>query len=219
MGYAMSDERELFTSRSFFADFDIERVILGWPIFDLQKLAWLNGRWMRERIDEEELLARLKDWMMNDATWRRILPLVRPRADRLSDIVPASAHLFGDMPSYDADALRAKGLEDEAVARLLQIVVWELEKVRPWQADALRDCVRAIAEREGLKMKTMMPPLFVAVSGAPVSLPLFESMEILGSDMTRRRLMFALDKLAEAGRGLSKKQMKKLEKDYQARYA
>jgi glutamyl-tRNA synthetase len=219
MGYAMPDERELFTLAEFVADFEIDRVALGGPIFDLAKLAWLNGRWLREKCDAEQVLERLKGWMLNDEAWRAILPLIQPRADRLSDIVPAIAYLFADMPAYDAAALATMDLGLEQVARLLQIVVWELENVRPWEAVAIQERVRAVAEREDLKFKTLMPPLFVAISGAPVALPLFESMEILGSDMTRRRLMHALDKLAEAGQGLSKKALKQLEKEYRAQAA
>jgi glutamyl-tRNA synthetase len=216
MGYTMPDEREMFTLDEFVAEFDIGRVALGGPIFDPAKLAWLSGRWLREKCDTDQVLARLKDWMLNDDALRRIVPLVQPRADRLSDMIPAAAHLFADMPVYDAAALIGKDLPAERVARLLQIVLWELEKVRPWEAEQLHQRVRGIAKKEDVKLKELMPVLFVALSGAPVSLPLFESMEILGGDMTRRRLMHALDKLADAGHAISKKLLKQLETDYAA---
>jgi glutamyl-tRNA synthetase len=234
MGWAMPDGRELFTLGEFVEAFDIDKVSLGGPIFDLEKLAWLSGRWMRERLSADDVLERLKGWMLNDATWRKIIPLAQPRAERLADIVPAAACLFADMPAYDAAALLAvKGLGDEttggkaggektdgkeAAARLIQIVLWELEKIRPWVAEALQACVRAVAEAENVKMKTLMPLLFIAFSGLPVALPLFESMELVGSDMTRRRLAHALAKLADAGAGLSKKALKALENDYRQRF-
>jgi glutamyl-tRNA synthetase len=174
---------------------------------------------MRERLTPDDVLERLKVWMLNDETWKKIIPLAQPRAERLADIVPAAACLFADMPAYDAAALLAvKGLDGDAPARLLQIALWELEKVRPWSAEALQERVRAIAEAEDVKMKTLMPLLFIAFSGSPVALPLFESMELVGADMTRRRLAHALAKLAEAGAGLSKKALKTLENDYRQRF-
>ena len=63
-----------------------------------------------------------------------------------------------------------------------------------------------------------MPTFFVSISGSTVSLPLFESMAILGPDLCRSRLRRALDSLSEAGHGLSKKGLKALEKEYRAQY-
>ncbi len=142
----------------------------------MAKLAWLNGRWMRERVTVEDLLERLKNWMLNDDTWKRILPLAQPRAEKLSDIVPMSAYLFGDMPQYDAALLIPKSLDGERVATLLRIVLWELEKMRSWEAAAVKDLCGAIAQKESVALRDLLAPIFVAMSGSPVALPLFETM-------------------------------------------
>ena len=69
-----------------------------------------------------------------------------------------------------------------------------------------------------MKLKQLMPLFFVAMSGAPVSLPLFDGLALLGPDLTRMRLRRALEILGESGNGLSKKGLKSLEKDYASRY-
>lgn len=218
MAYTLPDGREMFTLDDMIETFEIDRVSLGGPIFDLQKLAWLDGRYLREAMDVPAIIDAMQDWMLNDETWARILPMVQPRAEKLSDIIPLSAFLFTDMPAYDAELLLSKRLDGEATARLLKIALWELEKLRSWDKDSLKNCLGSVAEKEELKMRDILPPFFVAVSGQTTSLPLFDSMEILGSDMSRRRIQTALDRLTDAGFDIKGKPLKRLEKEYQEKY-
>ena len=218
MGYTPPSGEEMFSLGEFVETFDIRRVSLGGPIFDVAKLAWLNGRYLRERLDEKQLLERLKRWKLNDEMWARILPLAQKRIEKLSDLVPLTAFFFADRPEYAPESLIPKNLDGQAVARLLKIAQWEFEKVRAWDKDALHARVAAIAEREGLKMRDAVAPFFVAMTGSASSTPLFESMQILGGDMTRRRIQYALDALAEIGFGLSNKQLKALEEHYRKAY-
>jgi glutamyl-tRNA synthetase len=76
-----------------------------------------------------------------------------------------------------------------------------------------------MAEKEELKLKQLLPLFFVAITGSRVSLPLYDSMGLLGRDMCLRRMQYALEVLDAAGCGLSGKKLKKLQKAYTARYA
>lgn len=235
MGYAMADERERFSLEEMVADFDIKRVSLGGPVFDVQKLQWLNGCYLRESLTPENLFERMEGWMLNREHWSRILPLVQPRVEKLADIIPMTAYFFQDQPEYEWEALIPKKMKlseenlpadmdavpekEEMVARVLQLALWELEQCRDWAVEPLKECFGRISEKEGLKARDLLPPFFVAITGAPVSPPLFDSMEILGSNMTRRRIQRAMDLLAEAGKGLSKKKIKALEKYYCVHYS
>ena len=67
-------------------------------------------------------------------------------------------------------------------------------------------------------LKQLLPPFFVAIAGVPVSLPVFDSMLILGRDMTLRRIQYALEALDAQGFALKKDKLKDFEKDYRARY-
>lgn len=218
MGYSMPDERDMFSLEEFVAEFDIRRVSLGGPIFDLDRMRWLNGRYLREALDPDAILERLKDWRLNDATWRRIVEIAQPRIDALSDLVPMTAFLFADTVAPSPDDLLGKKLDAAATARILKIGQWELESLRPWTAQGIHGVFQRIAEKEDLKLRDVVAPFYAAVSGAKSAPPLFDSMEILGSDISRRRIAAAIDILGEAGSGLSKKDEKKLEKDYRARY-
>ena len=218
MGYTLASGEELFSLEEMVETFDIERVSLGGPIFDAAKLSWLNGRYIRERHDTEGLLGRLREWQLNDDTWKAILPLAQPRIEKLTDLVPLTAFFFADGVVYDPQLLIAKDSDGAQVARLLLIAIWEMEKISPWDQDALQACIQKIAEKEGLRIRDAVAPLYVALTGERASTPLFESMALLGSDLTRRRLHLALEVLDEAGFPLKGKQLKKLQKYYQAEY-
>ena len=218
MGYAMSDEREMFGLEEFVADFNIDRISLGGPIFDMQKLSWLNGRYLREQLAPEGVLERLKGWMLNDELMKKVIPLAQPRIEKLTDFIPMTAFLFADRIAYDAALLTSKALDGGRVAEMLKVAQWEMEKLRAWQTEILQERFKTIAEREGVSMRDLTAPFYVAMSGSPSSLPLFQVMEILGSDMTRRRLQYALEALAAAGFDLKGKRLKQLESRYAEQY-
>ena len=91
------------------AAFDISRVSLGGPVFDVEKLKWLNGLWIRESLSANELIRRLKDWALNRDMLERILPHAQGRIEVLSDLIPQAAYLVsGDIPMAADAFARAK---------------------------------------------------------------------------------------------------------------
>jgi glutamyl-tRNA synthetase len=217
MGYTLPDQREIFDLKEMSESFDIKRMSLGGPIFDIAKLKWLNGRYLREKLSPEEVLQRMVAWKANPEFLGKILPLALQRLESLADFFPLAQFLLNDAPEYSMDALAGK-LEPGMPAKLLKIAEWELEKISSWDRETLSSLFQKIAETEELKLKQILPPFFVAISGSTVSLPLFDSLALLGPDLARTRIRIALEKLAAEGVGLSKKGLKKLEKEYAQKY-
>ncbi len=93
----------------------------------------------------------------------------------------------------------------------LQLSLWQLERLRDWQRDAVFTSVKALADALEIKLKDFIAPLFVAVAGSTASISVFDSMVILGPDMSRARIRYAIDALG----GLGKKKLKKLEKRFE----
>ena len=82
MGWAMPDEREEFTLEEFVEAFTLERISLGGPVFDVEKLKWLNGKYLR-RLSPKELLERLRAQLLSEDHLLEVLPLVQERIDTL----------------------------------------------------------------------------------------------------------------------------------------
>ena len=209
MGWSMPDEREKFTLTEMEQAFDIKRVSLGGPIFDLEKLNWLNGLWIREDLSLDELAQRLRGWALNRDMLDKILPHAQSRMTTLADFVPLSAYLVsGELPLSPGDF--GDEQDSEATIRMLQFVLWRLEAHQVWSRDALFQVLKSTAEALELKPKALFAPLFVAVAGSNSGYSMPDSMAILGPDMTRARLRTAIGVLG----GVSKKALKRLEKEY-----
>ena len=217
MGYTLPDQREVFSIQEMSESFDLKRMSLGGPIFDLAKLKWLNGRYLREKLSPQDVVERIVQWKANPDFITKVLPLALPRLETFADFFPLAQFLLTESPDYSTEDLVGK-FDAPAVTRLLKIAEWELEKVRNWDRDSLSGLFQRMAETEETKLKDLLRPFFFAISGSAVSLPLFDGMALLGPDLSRIRLRKALNQLSEAGSGLSKKGLKALEKEYRTSY-
>ena len=212
MGWSMPDEQEKFTLSEMQEAFDINRVSLGGPVFDVEKLKWLNGLWIRESLSTDDLIQRLQDWALNREMLEKILPQAQGRIDVLSDLIPQAAYLLSGEVFVAPDTFGEAGDERDTALAQMQCVLWRLEAQQDWRRDALFAALKALAEAMGIKPKALFAPLFVALSGQSVAYSIPDSMAILGPDMTRARLRHAID----ACGGVSKKALKRLEKEYVA---
>jgi len=212
MGWSMPNEEEKFTLEEMQAAFDISRVSLGGPIFDMEKLKWLNGLWIRESLSQEALANRLRDWALNPEMLNRILPHAQGRIEVLSDLIPQAAYLLSGEIHLTAEAFGETVEAREPIVAQLQFVLWRLEALQDWRRDTVFAVLKALADAMALKPKVLFAPLFVALSGEAVAYSIPDSMASLGPDITRARLRHAI----EACGGVSKKAAKRLEKDYAA---
>ena len=212
MGWSMPDEQEKFTLSEMQEAFDINRVSLGGPVFDVEKLKWLNGLWIRESLSTDELIQRLQDWALNREMLEKILPQAQGRIDVLSDLIPQAAYLLSGEVPVSPEAFGEDSDDRDTALAQMQFVLWRLEAQQNWRRDALFTALKALAEAMGTKPKALFAPLFVALSGQSVAYSIPDSMAILGPDMTRARLRHAID----ACGGVSKKALKRLEKEYAA---
>ena len=212
LGWSMPDGEEKFSLASMIEKFDIERISLGAPVFDVEKLKWLNGRWLREEVSDDGFADRLADWAYNRDNLLRIIPLIRDRVDVFSELPELATLFVSGLPALSETDFEIKGQERDGVCRSLQFVLWRLEAQQAWDRDSLNQLFMDLAAAMDIKIRDLLAPVFIAIAGKPVSPPLFDSMAILGPDMTRARVRHALN----AAGGVSKKQAKRLEKEYRA---
>lgn len=210
MGWSMPDESEKFSLQQMLAHFDIQQVHLGGPVFDVEKLDWLNGCWIREELDAEQFADRVAAWALNRDNLMRVIPLIKERLEKFSDIPDLVSFLFSGLPQIQDSDFDNGRIDRDAAITVLQFCSWRLDALRHWQRDGLYAELKQLADGLELKLKDFMAPLFIAIAGSSSAPPLFDAMEILGPDMVRARLRHALNVLG----GPSKKQLKKLEKEY-----
>lgn len=198
MGFSFGGGREKFSLSEMIEAFDWSRVGTGGPVFDLRKLSWLNGLYLRE-MSHEELLQRLRAWRLGDEYLRRVLPLLRERIERLDQFIPMAAYFFaGDLEQLDPAQLVPRGRDAAQTAQVLEELVEHLEvEVRgAWSREALEPACRTFCERIGWKTKELFSAVRVALTGRTAAPPLFDTMEVVGKDLCRRRLRLAAQLLS-----------------------
>jgi len=199
MGWSFGGDREKFTLQEMIDVFSWDRISLGGPVFDLDKLTWLNEQYLHE-LSYEQLADAAIAWRLNKAYLVKVLPLVRERIKRLDDLIPATEFLFsGDL---DYAPVVAEMIVPEVaradVAKGLLDFVERFETRDGFTKDMLEEVGRAWAEAHGWKTKHAFMLLRLAVTGRKASPPLFETMAVLGKELTRRRLRRAADAIAKA---------------------
>ena len=214
MGWWPPDGEEKFTTEKMIDNFRLDGITLGGPVFDVEKLRWLNARYIREDYDTASLRSALESWGLGAEALDRIIPLAQPRMETLSDWGYLTAFFFSDAVPYEAEDLQLKGKTPDELKEILQTAIWRLEQEKSLTSDAIEKVFRDLSARLDISLRDLSRPFYVAITGAKASTPLFQSMEILGLDIVRMRLRRAIESLG----GISSKKMRALEKDYAASY-
>jgi len=177
--------------------FDTEHMSLGGPVFDVPKLDWLNGRYLRERIGEAAFIDRVREWGFAPERIARIAALAQPRIERLSDLGGLLAFFFAGRLDVPLEHLKENTLDVETLRKAFALAMWESDVVPVWNASSIEGVLKGIAETLGRKLRDVTRPFYVAITGSATSVPLYDAMDILGRDLCRERLRHALDLLGK----------------------
>ena len=196
MGYPPEDDQEVSSFEDFVADFDWAKVNTVGPVFDVKKLDWLNGHYIRA-LSEDELADRviryIEAYQIDDLPecpeWRVILrkaiPLIAPRLVTLKEALDKVRFLLVDEVAIDPAAAAKVGGD----AAIVPAASEALEGLSEFTAEAIQEAlVSRLVDEMGYTKKLAFGPVRVAISGGLVSPPLFESMEILGKRACLARL-------------------------------
>jgi glutamyl-tRNA synthetase len=199
MGWSFGGDREKFTLPEMVAAFSWDRISLGGPVFNLDKLTWLNEKYLHE-LSIDELADRAIAWRLNRDYLRSILPLVHKRIRKLDELIPATEFLFsGDLDYASVAAeLAVPEVAPADVAKALSAYVERFEARVGWTKQALEEEATAWCTELGWKTKHAFMLLRVAVTGRTATPPLFETMVALGKEITRRRLRRAAEVVGKA---------------------
>ena len=198
MSFSMPEGREEFTLEEFVEAFELERISLGGPVFDLEKLTWLNGRYLRQ-LSTPDLIGRLRGHLLSDAYLGEVLPLCRERIDTLEDFYDYASFFFVGEVAYDEAALAGmvpKGRTAAQVSKALRTLLEQsIDPLLEWKAGTVEAALQAFAESVGWPANDLYMTVRLAATGRAATPPLFETLAVLGKEVCRRRLRAAADAL------------------------
>jgi glutamyl-tRNA synthetase len=196
MGWSMPDEREVFSLDEMIQAFSFERISLGGPVFDLQKLDWLNGMYLRQltpaglgqRLQTQMLQPKMQR-LTDPAYLRGVTLLLQERLHTLGDFHTMAAFFYDEPLVYDKTLLVPSGRKPQETAKLLTEVGEQLQRYAgPWQDAELEAFMRTYLADAKWDARSLFMTLRVAMTGRTASPPLFAVMQVLGPDVCIARL-------------------------------
>ncbi|MCH8008139.1 MAG: glutamate--tRNA ligase [Chloroflexi bacterium] len=207
IGWSLDDHTVIISRDEFVEHFALERMGKNPAVFDMEKLTWMNGVYLRD-LPEERLAGLIAERLESDLpesasrpvdneTVRALVPLVRERIKRLDEVAEMVEGFFTHELNYSAADLLGKRLKktpDLANAALTKANE-RCGEIGSWHADEIEQAMRTLAEDLEMKPGDLFMLLRVACTGRTVSPPLFESMEILGRERCLSRIETAAGRL------------------------
>jgi glutamyl-tRNA synthetase len=206
LGWSIGDDRDVFSTEELVAAFDITKVSSNPARFDIKKAEAINGQHIRA-LDAEDFVTRVIPYLATGgvlpaspsdeqlAKLRTIAPLVQERIIVLSDSVDMLRFLFIDEETFAPEEDAATKVLNPDAEPVLRAAIGALEALPAWETAAIEQALKdALVEGLGLKPRKAFAPVRVAITGRTVSPPLYESMELLGREVSLGRLNRALPK-------------------------
>ena len=198
LGWALAEDRDRFSLAEMAEAFDIGRVNASPARFDIQKCTALNADWIRT-LDESEFSSRLLGFMKDErgleldeqqvGVVRAAAPLVHERVETLGQAVDMMQFLLVDEAEFEIDTDSAAKVLTASSVDVLASSRSALAELGAWDTPTIESALRdALIDGLGLKPRVAFGPVRVAVSGRRVSPPLFESLELLGKQVSLKRL-------------------------------
>ncbi len=201
LGWNSGTEREIYTLKELTEVFDISHINRSPAIFDVMKLNWINGEYIRAMSQEvffEHALPYIRQTVKGDFDCKKIAKLLHDRTEKFSDI-PPQLDFFDSMPDYSLDLYVNQKMKTDASVALnaLKAILPVLESISSWDFETLHNELFALIARMAVKNGMVLFPLRVAVSGKSFTPGGgIELADILGKDETIRRISSAIAKLS-----------------------
>lgn len=202
LGWNPGTEKEIFSLDKLIKEFSIEKVQKGGAVFNMQRLDFINGFYIRQK-PVDRLTKLCLPYLPPEAaekfpkkTLEKIVKAYQTRLKKLSDITELADFFFKDKLEYGKDMLKWKKMTDEEIKKSLGHSVEILSGVGNWDIKNLEKSLLSAAEKFNKDRGNLLWPLRVALSGKEASASPFEIAEILGKEATLQRIQSAIDKIA-----------------------
>ena len=201
LGWTHPEQKEIFDLKEMAERFEFKDVNKAAPVFDLEKLKWMNGVYIRS-LDTSELNSKLKVQSskvakVDDEYLEKIIPLVQERMKTLKEFEELTTFFFEES-KVDPKLLVQKGRTADETANVLKTISNEQLATSnlSWKSEQLEEiCRNFVKDSSNWNAKDLFMTLRTALTGRKVSPPLFETMEVLGREKTLSRLQKAANLL------------------------
>lgn len=203
LGWSPETDQEIYSLEELVQAFSVERINRAPAIFDIEKLTWMNGMYLREKsVEEFDALCEPYYSDLNPAYDRfEISKILQPRVSILSEI-PEMIDFFNALPDYDIDLYVNKKMKTtlEIALKSLYLSKTLIAGLNEWQQETIHDALMDLAKEQGMKNGQLLFPLRLALTGKKFTPGgAIEIAHILGKDESLARIEKGIEKLTAAG--------------------
>lgn len=201
LGWSPASGKEILSADEIIKEFSLERVGKTGAAFDIDKLTWMNGEYIRMKSLKE--VAQLLPPYLKEKGYTKdtsdegqlieVLKLLAPRAKTLEELAESAKIFFQDKVEYNEEAVKSV-LVKEGVKMRLSALIEKFSALSNFDLQNIESCVRNLAEELGIKAADLIHPIRVAITGTKIGPSLFETVALLGKDKVITRLKETLDK-------------------------
>lgn len=200
LGWSYDAETTLFDTDDLAQKFSLDRVGGNAAVFDMDKLLWMNGHYIRA-MKPDELAARVDEFITGtelaalarkpgNPSIRSLIPLVQEKMKTLADFISLTDFFFLDFAFEEKAAKKLKS--DEAAPEILSRIAGLLADVDPFTPASIEEAVRAESDLSQIKLGKLLQPVRIAVSGKTVTPGMFETLSVLGKQKSIDRITAAI---------------------------
>ncbi|QQG34925.1 MAG: glutamate--tRNA ligase [Deltaproteobacteria bacterium] len=195
ISFSFKDGREVFTLHDFIENLDIKRISLGGPVFDFQKLNWLNSHYLKKK-ENTEVVKYLQEQLFSSNYLSQIVPLIKERINTSDQFLELSSFFFQNFFQIPINDESFKAI-NKPLLPIYESFFNELISLDSFSHSSIESLTTIFIEQHNLNRKPFFMTLRIIFTGKKESPPLFQTLEVLGRERCYIRLKNAIDILKD----------------------
>lgn len=197
LGWNPTADREIYSMEELIEYFNLEKVNKSGAIFDLNKLNWMNAQYLRTKPNDElveHLIPYLDKINFNYHSPEflgKVIDLFKERLENLYDLPHSVPYMFAKPDSFDQDFIKKHWKEN--TTELVKEYIVALKELDEWSYQTAHDFTIQWIENKGMKLRDIVHPIRIAVTGKSGGAGLFETIALLDKNEIIERLAYFID--------------------------
>jgi len=187
--YALKDDNEIFSLEEFINNFSLKSIPLSGPVFDVEKLKWLNGIYIREKYNDDKWIKYLYDNLFNLSYMKQIIPLIKNRVETFDEFLRYSDFFFKTeilLQNIDDYIVNGHTLNESIV--IYELIIAELSSIDLFSDLEIKKIFKKLCRERKIKNKDLFMPIRMGLMGSINTPPLFITMSVLGKTRSCSRI-------------------------------
>lgn len=187
--YSLKDNSEIFSLKEFISNFSLKSIPLSGPVFDIEKLKWLNGIYLREKYSDDKWMTHIYNNLFNISYMKQIIPLIKNRVETFDEFLKYSYFFFKtEILLEDINDYIINGCNIKESICIYELIISKLSLMNLFSSLNIKEMFKALCTEKNIKNKDIFMPIRMGVMGSIKTPPLFNTMAVLGKTRSCSRI-------------------------------